>query len=99
MLLLGELSSFHELWRTMAWTLSGIGTVVVGALALFGEQIRNRLFGPRLTLAIQCAVQRRVSSVGEDTHPATFAPAGSNRSSRGGNEAAEAFGVEGRMAT
>ena len=28
-------------------------------------------------------------------HPATVAPAGSNRSSRGGDEAAEAFGVEG----
>ena len=30
-----------------------------------------------------------------ESRPATFAPAGSNRSSRGGNEAAEAFGVEG----
>jgi len=28
-------------------------------------------------------------------HPATVVPAGSNRSSRGGNEAAEASGVEG----
>ncbi len=28
-------------------------------------------------------------------HPANFAPAGSNRSSHGGNEVAEAFGVEG----
>jgi len=32
---------------------------------------------------------------GCEPHPATVAPAGSNRSSRGGNEAAEAFGVEG----
>lgn len=30
---------------------------------------------------------------GRQTHPATFAPAGSNRSSRGGDEAAEAFDV------
>ena len=30
-------------------------------------------------------------------HPATVAPAGSNRSSRGGDEAAEAFGVEGHV--
>ena len=30
-------------------------------------------------------------------HPATVAPAGSNRSSRGGDEAAEAFGAEGRL--
>ena len=32
---------------------------------------------------------------GCEPRPVTFAPAGSNRSSRGGNEAAEAFGVEG----
>jgi len=32
---------------------------------------------------------------GCEPRPAIFAPAGSNRSSRGGNEAAEAFGVEG----
>jgi len=31
------------------------------------------------------------------SHPATFAPAGSNRSGRGGNEAAEAFDAEGRL--
>ena len=29
------------------------------------------------------------------SHPATIAPAGSNRSSHGGNEVAEASGVEG----
>jgi len=29
--------------------------------------------------------------------PATFAPAGSNRSNRGGNEAVEASGVEGHV--
>ena len=33
---------------------------------------------------------------GCETHPAIVAPAGSNRRSRGGNESAEAFGVEGR---
>jgi hypothetical protein len=32
---------------------------------------------------------------GCEPRPAMFAPAGSNRSSRGGNETAEAFGVEG----
>jgi hypothetical protein len=42
-----------------------------------------------------CAVERRDSPVGgRKSHPVTFAPAGSNRSGRGGNEAAEAFGVE-----
>jgi hypothetical protein len=34
---------------------------------------------------------------GCEAHPATVAPAGSNRSSGGGNEAVEAFGVEGRL--
>jgi hypothetical protein len=34
---------------------------------------------------------------GRQTHPATFAPAGSNRSSRGGDESAEAFGAEGHF--
>ena len=32
---------------------------------------------------------------GCESHPATFAPAGSNRSSRGGNETTGAFDVEG----
>ena len=32
---------------------------------------------------------------GLKSHPATVAPAGSNRSGGGGNEAIEAFGVEG----
>jgi len=34
-------------------------------------------------------------SSGCKSHPATFVPAGSNRSSHGGNEVAEAFDVEG----
>ena len=44
-----------------------------------------------------CAVERRDSPVGGQSHPAIFAPAGSNRSGRGGNEAAEAFDVEGHV--
>lgn len=39
-----------------------------------------------------CRAKARSSS-GCESHPATVAPAGSNRSSRGGNEAAEAFDV------
>jgi hypothetical protein len=46
-----------------------------------------------------CAVLRRRFSSGCESHPATFAPAGSNRSSHGGNEVAEAFGVEGHKVT
>ena len=42
-----------------------------------------------------CAVQSRRFSSGCESRPASFAPAGSNRSSHGGNEVAEAFGVEG----
>ena len=34
---------------------------------------------------------------GCNSHPATFAPAGSNRSGSGGNETAEAFDAEGRL--
>ena len=34
---------------------------------------------------------------GRQSHPAVFVPAGSNRSGRGGNEAAEAFGAEGHV--
>jgi hypothetical protein len=39
--------------------------------------------------------EKALSSSGCESHPAAFAPAGSNRSDRGGNEAVEAFGVEG----
>jgi len=38
---------------------------------------------------------KALSFSGCESRPATFAPAGSNWSSRGGNEAAEASGVEG----
>ena len=37
------------------------------------------------------------SSSGCKSRPAAFAPAGSNRSSRGGDETAEAFDVEGHL--
>jgi hypothetical protein len=46
-------------------------------------------------LAVRRAKARFLS--GCESHPATFAPAGSNRSSRRGNEAAEASGVEGHL--
>ena len=36
-------------------------------------------------------------SSGCETRPVTFAPTGSNHSRRGGNEAAEAYGVEGSV--
>jgi len=39
--------------------------------------------------------EKALSSSGCESRPATVAPAGSNRSNRGGNEAVEAFGVEG----
>jgi hypothetical protein len=40
---------------------------------------------------------KALSFSGCESRPATFAPAGSNWSSRGGNEAAEASGVEGSV--
>jgi hypothetical protein len=45
----------------------------------------------RMSLEMACAVKRRRFSSGCKSHPAN-APAGSNRSSYGGNEVAEAFG-------
>jgi hypothetical protein len=50
-------------------------------------------FAVRLIFYVRRAKARFPS--GRQTHPATFAPAGSNRSSRGGDETAEASGVEG----
>ncbi len=44
-----------------------------------------------------CAVKRRWSTAGNIPPGNWFAPPGSNRSSSGGNEAAEASGVEGRV--
>jgi hypothetical protein len=44
-----------------------------------------------------CAVKRRWSTAGRIPPGNWFAPPGSNRSSSGGNEAAEASGVEGRV--
>jgi hypothetical protein len=52
------------------------------------------LCGGCLTFA--CAVKRRWSTAGNIPPGNWFAPPGSNRSSSGGNEAAEASGVEGR---
>jgi len=51
----------------------------------------------RLARIIQCAVQRRASSVGVSPTRQLVAPAGSNRSGSGGNEAVEAFDVTGRL--
>ena len=55
-------------------------------------------------MRIRCLRVRRIvrrakarSFSGCESRPATGAPAGSNRSSRGGNKTAEAFGVEGHV--
>ena len=50
-----------------------------------------------LSLYFSCAVKRRWSTAGKDPPGNWFAPPGSNRSSSGGNEAAEASGVKGRF--
>ena len=49
------------------------------------------------SLTFACAVKRRWFTAGESPARELFAPPGSNRSSSGGNEAAEASGVEGRF--
>jgi hypothetical protein len=59
----------------------------------------NLILTDREALVVQKNVRRAKArfSSGCKSRPATFAPAGSNRSSRGGNKAAEAFGVEGHV--
>ena len=47
---------------------------------------------------LKCAVRKAQDSSGrvkEETHPAKFAPAGSNRGGRGGNETPEALDGKG----
>ncbi len=54
----------------------------------------------RCSLAMSALGVRRAKVAffsGCKSHPATIAPAGSNRSSHGGNEVAEASGVEGHI--
>ena len=53
--------------------------------------------GGEASLTFACAVKRRWSTAGNIPPGNWFAPPGSNRSSSGGNEAAEASGVEGRV--
>ena len=58
------------------------------------------VFGDHRLLHSSGIVVRRAKAPffsGCESHPATIAPAGSNWSSRGGNEAAEASGVEGSL--
>ena len=50
-----------------------------------------------VNLTFACAVKRRWFTAGESPARELFVPPGSNRSSSGGNEAAEASGVEGRV--
>jgi transposase InsO family protein len=61
------------------------------------EAIAAMVYRRRLAWIIQCAVKRCWSTVGEVPPGNWFVPPGSNRSSSGGNEAAEASGVEGRI--
>ena len=57
--------------------------------------------GPSYRASLRLYVRRGKarSPSGRQTHPATFAPAGSNRSSRGGDETAEAFDEKGHVVT
>ena len=54
-----------------------------------GDALQSKLAGIRVR-------RENVRSLsGRETHPVTVAPAGSNRSGRGGDEGIKAFGVEG----
>ena len=73
---------------------TGLTGLLMGSVAskvMHLAQIPITFIKPRFL----CTVQRRCLSSGCETRPATFAPAGSNWSSHGGNEVAEASGVEG----
>ena len=60
----------------------------------YGKQSKTLLGqAPSPDFSVRRAKARSLS--GFKSHPATVAPAGSNRSGGGGNEAIEAFGVEG----
>ena len=60
------------------------------------DDLKNLWFRPfRDKLSVRRAKAR--SSSGCESHPATIAPADSNRSSRTGSEVTEAFGVEGHV--
>ena len=65
------------------------------------SKVRSRLKATidevRASLTFACAVKRRWSTAGKIPPGNWFAPPGSNRSSSGGNETAEASGVEGRF--
>ena len=74
----------------IAWT-QALAQKIEGVVAIDGKTLRSSFDSVRRGKAR--------SFSGFNPHPATFAPAGSNRSSRGGNEAAEAFDVEGHLVT
>ena len=48
---------------------------------------------------VLCPVRRDKAAIfsGSQSHPATVAPDGSNRSNGGGNKTVEVFGAEGRL--
>ena len=58
--------------------------------------VEATLFAVPVSRETGCAVKRRWSTAGVNPPGNWFAPPGSNQSSSGGNEAAEASGEEGR---
>ena len=73
-------------WESFRWGGMLAGSQETRRISIRGEPHRAR---SRLWV---CAVVRRRFSSGSKSHPA-IAPAGSNRSSHGGDEMAEAFGM------
>ena len=84
--------SHHTIWRGSA----GHGRCRARIAAPAGEiQVVSRQARRLSSPNISVRREKALSSSGCESRPATVAPAGSNRSNRGGNEAVEAFGVEG----
>src|SRR6516225_4799635 len=63
------------------------------------DSIGGRNTSSQSNRSSSCAVKDAWSTVGESPPGNWFAPPGSNQSSSGGNETAEASGAEGRLAT
>ena len=106
-LIVFEVDSFAKLFRLLDG--SGVGgririadgeaLLVVRGLGEHASQLDLPCMGRltvRLALATQCAVKGAGQQWVKFPPGNWFAPPGSNRSSRGGNEAAGASGVEGR---
>ena len=82
-----------SLGREHGWSGNQVGNSVTNETPNPWPELAVRVIGDSVHYRVRRAKAR--FSSGCKSRPATFVPAGSNRSSCGGNETAEASGVEG----